>query len=85
MVKILNSTYSKSDLEQVAANTTQINSEEKTQLLRLLKDFEGFFDITLGYSDTDPVHFELNPNSKQLNCKYYPVPRFNKGNFFKEL
>ena len=45
--KSLYSTYVKSDLEQVAANATQLNSEERTELLRILKDFEDLFDGTL--------------------------------------
>ena len=39
LVKILGSTYQNSDLEQVDANATQLNSEQRTQLLRLLKYF----------------------------------------------
>ena len=37
LVKILNCTYANSYLEHVAANTTQINTEERTQLLGLHK------------------------------------------------
>ena len=36
MVKILDSIYVKSDLEQVVANASQLNSEERTLLLSLL-------------------------------------------------
>ena len=37
LVKILDITYVKADLEYVAAKATKMNSEERTQLLRLLK------------------------------------------------
>ena len=43
LVNILNGNYMKSDLEQAAANSTQMNYKERTQLLRLLKGFEEFF------------------------------------------
>ena len=43
LVKIFDSTYAKSDLEHVANNATYMESEERTELLRLLKDFEHFF------------------------------------------
>ena len=33
----------KSDLEQVASNSTQINDDDRNQLLGLPKDFEGLF------------------------------------------
>ena len=48
MVKILDSTYEKACLKQVADNSTQMNSEERTQLLSLPEDFEELFDGTLG-------------------------------------
>ena len=48
MVKILNSTYTKEYLKQLADNTTHLNSEERTQLLSLLEDFKDLFDGTLG-------------------------------------
>ena len=40
LAKTLDITYFKADLEQVAASATQINSEEKTKLLCIHKDFE---------------------------------------------
>ena len=61
MVKILNSTYSKADLEQVV-NNIPLNAEEIILLLSLLEDFEDLFDGTLGYWATDPVDLELNPD-----------------------
>ena len=47
LVKILYSTYTKSYIEQVSSNETQMNYGEITQLLRLLKDFEDLFDGTI--------------------------------------
>ena len=63
MVKSVGSTYAKSDLKQVADNATQLNAEERTQLLSLLKDFEELFDGTLGEWSTDPVDLGINPGS----------------------
>ena len=82
-VKILDSTYEKADLNQVADNTTQLNNDERTQLLGLLEDFEELFNGTLGYWATDPVDLELTLGSKPFNSRYYPVPRIGKGNFRK--
>ena len=69
----------------VANNTTQLNAEEITQPLRLLKYFEDLFGGTLGDWDTVPVDLELNSGSKPFNSKYYPFPRINKETFHKEL
>ena len=56
----------------------RLNADEGTQLLRLLKYFEEFFDGTLGDWDAEPVDLELKLGSKPLNSKYYPVLRINK-------
>ena len=48
MVKILYSAYVKEYLKQVANNTTQLYSEEITQLLSLFGGFEDLFGSTLG-------------------------------------
>ena len=48
LVKTLSSNYAKTDLKQVVDNTTRLNAEERTQLLRLLKYFEDLFDGNLG-------------------------------------
>ena len=65
MVKILNSTFQKSDLKQVADNLTQMNAEERILLLIILEGFEDLFDVTLGYWDTQPVDLELKPYSSK--------------------
>ena len=42
LLKILDVIYEKVDLEQVADNSTQLNAEERTQLLSIHGYFEGF-------------------------------------------
>ena len=83
LVKTIDSTYAKEDLKKVAANATNLNAEERTQLLRCIQYFEDFFDGTLGDWDTDPINLELNPESNLFNCKYHLVPRINMENFCK--
>ena len=81
LIKILDSTYSKAELKQVADNANHLNDEERTQLIRILKDSEDFFDGTLGDWDTELVDLELNTYVKLFNCKYYLVPIINKETF----
>ena len=85
LVKVLNNTYVKANLKQVAYNANQLNTEERTQLIRLFEDLEDSIYVTLWYWDTDLVDLELNPYSKSFNCKYYIVPRISKDTFCKEL
>ena len=85
LVKILNSTYEKVDLEHVSANATQLNDEYITKLLILLKDFENLFDGNLVDWDTDPTELHLNTDSNPFHCKYYLSPRIKKETVCKEL
>ena len=64
----------KSELKQVADNATQLNHEERTQLIRLLKDIEELFDANIGEWGTETINMELNPDPKPFNYRYYPVP-----------
>ena len=63
MVKIIESTYAKADLKQVDNNTSNLNSEGRTLLLSLIKNFMDLFDGTLGYWATEPVNLYLKPHS----------------------
>ena len=83
IVKIICSTYVKECHEHLATNKTQLNAEETTKVLGLLTDFEDLSNGTLWDWDTDPVYLELKTDYKPFNCKYYPVPRFNKETFRK--
>ena len=85
LVKILYLTYVKEDLEKVANSATHINSEDITQLLSLLKDFEDLFYGTLGGWYTDPVNLELKTDAKPFTCKYYLFPRINKETFSQKI
>ena len=85
LVKIFDSTYANAKLKQVDNNTTHLNSEERTQLLRLLEDYKYFFDGTLGDWVTYCVNLELKPGSKPFNSKNYLVPIVNKETFRKKL
>ena len=84
-MKILEIAYAKSDFYQVANNSTQLNAEERTLWLRLLKDFEDFFDSPVGDWDTETIDLELKPGYKPFNSKYYPAPIINKETFCKDL
>ena len=64
------STYANTDLKHVSNNANQINDEERTQLLRLLEDFEDLFDDNLGDWDTEPVGLDLKPGANMFNSKY---------------
>ena len=72
-------------LEQVAYNATQMNADERTQLLRFLEYFKYLFDGTLGDWYTYHVDLELKSYYKPFHCKYYPVAINSKETFCKNL
>ena len=47
--------------------------------------FKDLFAVNLWYWATEPVDLDLKQGSERFNSKYYPAPRINKENFFKEL
>ena len=55
MVNLIDSRYAKADLEQVASNAVQKNSDERINLLSLLNVFEEIFYDTIGLWDTEPL------------------------------
>ena len=85
MVKILHRTFAESDINQVANNATQLNSEERTLLLSLLEYFKDLFDGTLDNWSTEPVNLELKADSRPFNSRYYTVPRIDEKSFQKDL
>ena len=70
MLNNIEITYETVDLEHVYDNATQMNDEEKNQLLGIIQVFEKCFDGTLGDWYSDPVNIELKPDYKMFNCKY---------------
>ena len=85
IVKNLDRTYIKAYIEHVASNAVQLNAEERTKLIALIKEFDDLFDGTLGEWDTKTIDLELMPDSKLFDFKYYPAPIINKEAFCKDL
>ena len=52
VLKILNTNYDKDQLEQVAADPTQLNPEEIIMHLGILNKFDGLFDGDIEKWDT---------------------------------
>ena len=71
MVKTIYVTYAKADLEQVASNITQLNDDDKTQLIGLLEVFEGLFYGTVRKWDTEVVVFASLFTLEWLRYKWY--------------
>ena len=53
---ILNSTYSKSDLDEFASSSVHLYSSRHRKLLGIIKEFEGLFDRSLSKLDILPIN-----------------------------
>ena len=69
MVKIIDSTYAKSNLGQVAMDATQINTKKRNMIPGLLNKFDNLFGGNMEKWDTDPVELELKTDYKPVNSK----------------
>ena len=70
LAKTLDSNYTKEDLEQVAANSVQLNAEWIIKIMIRINEFEDFFDGTLEEWDSEPVDLKSNPDYKLVKSKY---------------
>ena len=84
MVNIIDIIYDKSDFEQFAVYATQLHYEKKKPI-GIINKLEELFDGNIIKQDTDHVNLELKPDSKNLNHRYYLVPRINKPTLHKDI
>ena len=84
--QILDIKYSKADLETLVNKIGEINPEQKTRILEVLKKFEHLFDGSLGEWKTAPVELELkDPSGKPYHAKPYPVPQSQEAKLKAEI
>ena len=70
VVKIIESTYSKANLDKVSKSSVQPKYEHNKELLGTINEFENLFGGTLGKWDTKPVDIEINTIHKPFNGRY---------------
>jgi hypothetical protein len=85
VVRILDASYKKADLQAVVNTCTHLSSEEQSMLLELLTEYEPLFDGTLGAWKTTPVSFELKEGAKPYHGRAFPIPRVHKETIMKEI
>ena len=76
---ILDAEYKKVDLNKVMENQCQHMIEtQRNELIKLLENFEEFFDGKTRSWKTDPLYFELKEGSKPIYSILYPVPKVDE-------
>ncbi|MGH7974673.1 MAG: hypothetical protein ACREBR_04040, partial [bacterium] len=86
VTRILDAKYEAADLRQVVAKCcSHLSANERSKLLKLLKDYEHVFDGTLGSFRTSPVSLELKKDAKPSHSRAFPVPRVREETLRKEV
>ena len=82
---ILDATYEKADILEVANNQKQLNTAQRNDLFRKLKKHESLFDDTLGMYPHKQFHIELEPDHTPVHARPYLVPHVHLEVFRREL
>ncbi len=73
------------DVKDIIDQLTHLNTQQKADLLQVLMENAKMFDGTLSVYPHKKVHLELDPNTKPVHARLYPVPHIHLSAFKKEL
>ena len=82
---ILDANYSKADIKAYMVEYSQLDSEHRNSLTKLLRKYEILFDGTLGKWKREPVSLRLKPNAKLCQSRQFSVPYFHQETFKNEI
>ncbi len=83
--EILDAKYDKTDVAEVMNGLTYLNAHQKADLLQVLQENNKIFDGTLGVYPHKKVHIDIDPNTKPVHSRPYPIPQIHLMTFKKEL
>ena len=72
--RITEQKYSKTDIDKLYEEMTNLDDNQKDGIKNLLHKYEELFDGTLGTWHTTPINLELKPDATPYHAKPYPVP-----------
>ena len=86
VVETLDAKYAKADLPAIVKeNCKHLTPSKRELLLSLLFEFEQLFDGTLGEWNLPPVSVQLKEGVKPFHGRSYPISKFHKAAFMKEI
>ena len=83
--KILDSDYKKADLGAFVRNIPHLTEEQKTQVRKILYQYESLFEGRLGLWDTPPITLELEEGAKPYHARAFPIPQIHEATVRKEV
>ena len=82
VTQILDAKYEKTNLKcLVHEEYSHLSNEDQQKLLKLLLEYEGLFDGTLGDFKTDPISLDVKPGKKLAYTLPYLVPKVHETIF----
>jgi hypothetical protein len=85
ITEIAEAKYQKVDTDEVAANATHLEEDQREDLARLLRQFPKLFSGKLGKYPGELVHIEVPPEAKPVHKRHYSVPKVHEQTFKAEL
>ena len=82
--EILDRKYEQVDLDTVVDAQTHLSNSQQVIFRRSLEGHDVLFNGKLGKYPKKKVHLDLEPDSKPVHCRPYPVPRKHEAVFKKE-
>ncbi len=83
--KILDTNYEKTDVAEVIKGLTHLNVHQQADLLQVLQENKTMFNGTLDVYPHKKVHIDIDPNSKPVHSRPYPLPWIHLKTFKIEL
>jgi hypothetical protein len=83
--EILDAKYERTDVVDVMIGITHLNAHQKADLLQVLQKNDNMFNGTLGVYPHKKVHIDIDPNSKPVRSRPYPVHQIHSKIFKMEL
>ncbi len=84
-VKILNARYETVEVDEVINQLNHLNTEQKEDLRKVLKEHTKLFDGTLGVYPHRKFHINLVPGAIAKQARPYPMPVIHLSAFKKKL
>ena len=85
LTRILDANYDTPDLVEEVTNMKNLNSNQRSLLLALLKKNETLFDGQLGNWVGNPVEIPLKEGAKPYHARAFPIPNIYEQTFKKDF
>ncbi len=83
--RILDAHYEAADLDEIIASCSNLNTEQKQQLKKLLEEFKELFDGTLASWKDEQINIELKEGATPYHAKAFPIPKSREETLKKEI